>query len=188
MRTRRTKMPELNTGSMADIAFLLLIFFLVTAMIPNDKGINRKLPKLCLTNDCTETYRERNVLRISINKQDAILLNDALIEVALITETAKEFIDNNGDNSCDYCHGLQVADASENPKKAIISLASDRATSYKTFIAVQDALTKAYFELRIAYAQQKFEKPLEALTSEELKEVKQAYPFIISEAEITSPN
>ena len=188
MRTRRTKMPELNTGSMADIAFLLLIFFLVTAMIPNDQGINRKLPKICKTGDCVEPYNERNVLRISINKQDAIMINEELVTIDAVTEAAKQFVDNNGDKSCDYCNGQQLSNASENPKKAVISLATDRSTSYKTFVAIQDALTTAYFELRIDYAQQKFKKPLEALTSKELKDVKQAYPFIISEAEIKTSN
>ena len=157
-------------------------------MIPNDEGINRKLPKMCPTNDCIVPSHQRNVLQISINKEDAIMINNELVTVDTITETAKQFIDNNGDRTCKYCNGLKLNDASDNPKRAVVSLASDRATSYKTFVAVQDALTKAYFELRIKYARQKFDKPLEALTYQELKEVRQAYPFIISEAEIKDPN
>lgn len=184
MRTRKSNVPEVNSGSMADIAFLLLIFFLVTATIPNDEGISRKLPKMCPTNDCVEPYNARNVLRISINKHDAIMVNDQSASIESIKEKAKQFINNNGDASCNYCDGLQLVDASENPRKAVVSLATDRATSYKVFVAVQDALTKAYFELRVDYAKQEFNKPIEDLTSDELKIVKQAYPFIISEAEI----
>lgn len=183
MKTKR-RTPELNTGSMADIAFLLLIFFLVTAMIPNDKGINRKLPRLCDTPDCDEVeINERNIFQISINKNDAIMINNEVTSIDTITEKAIAFIDNNGDKTCDYCNGIGLAAQSDNPKKAVISIVTDRATNYKTFIAVQDALTKAYFNLRLIYANKHFNKAIEDLTPEELKEIKQAYPFIISEAE-----
>ncbi|WP_142786166.1 ExbD/TolR family protein [Changchengzhania lutea] len=68
--------PEVNAGSMADIAFLLLIFFLVTAAIPNDKGINRKLPAKCPPNTvCDSAIKEHNILRILINNEDDIMVN-----------------------------------------------------------------------------------------------------------------
>ncbi|AUP77432.1 ExbD/TolR family protein [Flavivirga eckloniae] len=181
---RRSKfMPEVNAGSMADIAFLLLIFFLVTATISSDEGINRLLPKDCPTNDCTSPIYERNILRILINNDDKIMVNNNVVAITELKEIAKTFLDNNGDGSCHYCNGVKSANASDNPKKAVVSLQNGRHTSYKQFIAVQNELTKSYYELRNTYSLNVLKKPADKLTKEELKQVKDAYPFIISEAE-----
>lgn len=182
MNSRR-KLPELNTGSMADIAFLLLIFFLVTAMIPNDQGINRKLPRLCDTPDCTGKVKERNVFRITINRNNEIMINHETASITEVKELTKAFIDNNGDGSCYYCNGEQRKEASVHPTKAVISIATDRNTDYNTFINVQDAITSAYFELRKHYAKTELNKTIDELTENELLSIKKAYPFIISEAE-----
>jgi len=175
--------PEVNAGSMADIAFLLLIFFLVTATISSDEGINRLLPKDCPTNDCGGIIAEKNILRVMINDQDEILIDDEPVTLNDIKEIAKSFIDNNGDGSCNYCHGKQEASASVNPKKAVISLQNGKQTSYKTFIAVQNELSKAYYELRQTYSLKVIGKPSNDLSELEMKQVKAAYPFILSEAE-----
>ncbi|MDO5971452.1 biopolymer transporter ExbD [Flavivirga aquimarina] len=177
-------MPEVNAGSMADIAFLLLIFFLVTATISSDEGINRSLPEECPPGmDCTNTIHERNILRILINNNDEIMIKDNIITIDELKEIAKNFLDNNGDGTCSYCSGTKSTNASDNPKKAVISLQNDRQTSYKQFITVQDELSKAYYELRNTYSLNVLKKPSDKLSKQELKQVKDAYPFILSEAE-----
>lgn len=181
---RSNLMPEVNAGSMADIAFLLLIFFLVTAAIPKDKGITRKLPSECPPGTiCDSKIKEHNLLRIVINGNNEIMLEKDVIQISDLKDITKQFLDNNLDGSCNYCNGIKSPDASDNPKKAVISLQNDRNTSYNEFIKVQDELTKAIYELRLAYSKKTFKKLPEDLSKEELKTVKEAYPFILSEAE-----
>ena len=181
---RSNLIPEVNAGSMADIAFLLLIFFLVTAVIPKDKGINRKLSKLCPPRQiCDIDINERNVLRIVINNNDEIMVEGDIISVDKLKGIAKDFLDNNGDGSCSYCEGQNLKTASDNPIDAVISLQNDKQTSYNQFIQVQDELTKAYYELRSRYSSKIFNKSNDDLSKEELQKVKDAYPFILSETE-----
>lgn len=183
---RRSKLvPEVNAGSMADIAFLLLIFFLVTASIPKDYGIQRKLPKACPPGvDCTADLYERNILRIAINGNNEIMVNEELTAIEDIKDITKNFIDNNGDASCTYCNGKKSSEASDNPSKAIISLQNTKLATYATFISVQDELTKAYFELRNDYSINVLKKPSNKLSKEEIDILKKVYPFILSEAEV----
>ena len=177
-------MPEVNAGSMADIAFLLLIFFLVTATISSDEGINRLLPKECPPGTvCDSEIQERNILRIVINNDDDIMIEDKIITISELKEITKNFLDNNGDGTCNYCNGQKSSNASDNPKKAVVSLQNGKQTTYKQFIAVQNELTKAYYELRNTYSMNALRKPSDKLSKEELKQVKEAYPFILSEAE-----
>ncbi len=182
---RRTKeRPEVNAGSMADIAFLLLIFFLVTAVIPKDQGIYRKLPNECPPGeDCTSPIPERNILKIAINSKNEIMVDEDIVTLSEVKDLAKAFIDNNGDGSCAYCNGGKTATSSDNPSKAVISLQSDRNSKYNQFIEVQDELTKAYYELRESYCKTVLKKTVDKLNEAELQELKDAYPFIISEAE-----
>jgi biopolymer transport protein ExbD len=186
MKNSRRDYPEVNAGSMADIAFLLLIFFLVTAVIPNEKGINRKLPPPCPPHvDCNdEMVNERNILEVKINYKDKLLVENEIISIEELKDITKVFLNNNGDGSCDYCVGLQAKNLSDNPKSAIVSLANDKLTSYEFYIKVQDKITKAYYELRRDYATDILNKPSSKLTAEELQMVKKAYPFILSEVEI----
>lgn len=181
---RKKLVPEVNAGSMADIAFLLLIFFLVTAAIPKDYGIQRKLPKPCPPEiDCSGEVYERNILRVSINGNNSIMVENDVIEISDLKDLAKNFIDNNGDGTCSYCSGSKYNTASDSPKKAVISLQNDKLTNYGTFISVQDELTKAYFELRDSYSKNVLKKPSNELTKAEINKLKEAYPFILSEAE-----
>jgi biopolymer transport protein ExbD len=188
MKSSRRDYPEVNAGSMADIAFLLLIFFLVTAVIPKDKGINRKLPPPCPQNiDCSDgvVINQRNILEIKVNAKNELLVENEIISIEELKDITKEFLTNNGDGSCDYCiGGLSDKKSSDNPKEAVVSLANDQETSYNFYIEVQDEITKAYYELRSDYAADVFKKPSSKLTQEELRDVKKAYPFILSEAEI----
>ncbi len=182
MKSFRRHSTTVNAGSMADIAFLLLIFFLVTTTISADKGILRKLPNDCPPNvDCTLDIEKRNVLKIIINDQQEIMVEDDVVELNAIKKMITAFVDNNGSDNCDYCKGTQSAENSDHPKNAVISLSHDALTKYELFIAVQDEITKAYYDLRERYAKQTFNKTPEQLTKAELENVKKAYPFIVSE-------
>jgi biopolymer transport protein ExbD len=167
---------------MADIAFLLLIFFLVTTTIAADKGIIRKLPSECpLNEDCTIDKKERNILRINLNANQEILVEDEIVNVSDIKLLVKSFVDNNGDSVCDYCEGEQSSTASDHPKDAVISLSHDALTQYQLFITVQDEISKAYYDLRTRFTMQKYNKSPGQLSKEEFEIVKKAYPFIVSE-------
>lgn len=139
--------PEVNAGSMADIAFLLLIFFLVTTTIEKDSGINRKLPPM---EDNTEppVIKQKNIFTVLINKNDQLLVEEESMEIKDLRAAAADFLDNNGDGSCSYCKGKKDPKSSDNPDKAIISLKNDRETSYAAYIAVQNELVAAYNMLR----------------------------------------
>ncbi len=185
MKHSRRRFPEVNAGSMADIAFLLLIFFLVTAMIPNDKGIFRKLPELCPPGEiCDSEINQRNIFEIRINANNELFVENEVTRLNDLRTLTKSFLDNNGDGTCVYCNGEKLATASDSPDTAVISLKNSPTTSYAFYIQVQDELTKAYYELREAYALQKFNKSEKELTKAELSEVKKAYPFKLSEAEM----
>ena len=140
--------PEVNAGSMADIAFLLLIFFLVTTTIPKDSGINRKLPPIEPPNEEDVVIKQKNIFTVLLNGKDQLLVEDNLMELKDLRTAAIEFLDNGGDGSCNYCNGAKNPKSSDNPDKAIISLKNERETSYSAYISVQNELVAAYNELR----------------------------------------
>ncbi|MDA0356745.1 MAG: biopolymer transporter ExbD [Bacteroidetes bacterium] len=139
--------PEVNAGSMADIAFLLLIFFLVTTTIETDSGISRKLPPI---EDSPEDVKikQKNIFTVLLNGRDQLLVEDELMELKDLRPAAVKFLDNGGDGTCDYCNGTKDPSSSDNPDKAIISLKNDRETTYGVYISVQNELVAAYNELR----------------------------------------
>ncbi|MEP3207870.1 MAG: biopolymer transporter ExbD [Maribacter sp.] len=154
---RRAGAPEVNAGSMADIAFLLLIFFLVTTTIETDAGLDRMLPPI----EPPETdviIKQKNIFQVNINKNGQLLADDNLIDLKDLREKAKEFLDNNGDGTCTYCKGKKDPESSDNPSKAIISLKNDRETKYSTYITVQNELVGAYNELRNREAERLFNR------------------------------
>ena len=196
--------PEVNAGSMADIAFLLLIFFLVTTTIETDSGLNRKLPPLEDQVDPPIT-REKNIFTVLVSKNDQLLVEEKLADIEDLRSLAISFLDNGGgvgDEACEYCQGERNESSSDNPDKAIISLKSDRETSYKVYIAVQNELVAAYNDLRnrefvrlfpnlginFVSAQNQYDDPrTNADTALELKpkiaQVKAMFPQKLSEAE-----
>ena len=196
--------PEVNAGSMADIAFLLLIFFLVTTTIETDSGLNRKLPPLEDQVDPPIT-REKNIFTVLVSKNDQLLVEEKLADIEDLRSLAISFLDNGGgvgDETCEYCQGERNESSSDNPDKAIISLKSDRETSYKVYIAVQNELVAAYNDLRnreferlfpnlglnFVSAQKQYDDPrTNADTALELKpkiaQVKAMFPQKLSEAE-----
>jgi len=143
----KRSVPEVNAGSMADIAFLLLIFFLVTTTIEKDSGINRKLPPIEeLEEDVV--IKQKNIFTVLLNGKDQLLVEDELMELKDLRAAAVEFLDNNGDKTCNYCKGIKDPASSDNPDKAIISLKNERETSYAAYISVQNELVAAYNLLR----------------------------------------
>ena len=146
----RRSSPEVNAGSMADIAFLLLIFFLVTTTIETDSGICRKLPPMEEIEEDV-IIKQRNIFTVLLNGKDQILVEDELMELEDIRAAAIEFLDNGGgtgEEACDYCKGKRDPKSSDNPDKAIISLKNERETSYAAYISVQNELVAAYTHLR----------------------------------------
>ena len=152
----RRSSPEVNAGSMADIAFLLLIFFLVTTTIETDSGISRKLPPIEESEEDV-VIKQKNIFTVLLNGKDQILVEDELMELEEIRAAAIEFLDNGGgkeEDSCDYCKGKRDPRSSDNPDKAIISLKNERETSYAAYISVQNELVAAYTHLRNVRAEE----------------------------------
>lgn len=200
----RRSAPEVNAGSMADIAFLLLIFFLVTTTIETDSGLNRKLPPMEEVID-PPIIKQKNIFTVVVNKNNQLLIEEELKDISDVRKLAVDFLDNGGgtgEDSCDYCNGKRDPASSDNPEKAIISLKNDRETSYKIYIAVQNELVAAYNVLRnreflklnpmmgmdFVQANNKYNDPRTTLAEKEklkplLSIVKNMYPQKLSEAE-----
>ncbi len=182
------KVPEINGGPMADIAFLLLIFFLVATTMDIDTGITRKLPPLPEDQperDDEPKIKERNVFEILINSNDRLLVEGDAMNISELREAAKEFIANPYDKK-----DLPEKETKEIPffgdvdvTKGIISLQNDRGTSYGMYIKVQNELTAAYRELRDQKAMRKFGKKYKDLDDKKKKAIQEIYPQKISEAE-----
>ena len=189
--------PEINAGSMADIAFLLLIFFLVTTTMDVDTGIARKLPEKQDPNIKPPILKEKNVFEVNVNRNNQILVEGEIyMDIKDLRQATKDFIDNGGGDAaslkaegidpCTWCEGKKDPESSDHPKKAVISLQSDRGTSYATYIAVQNELVGAYTDLRNRYAEKKFGRNFDDLTEIQQDEIKEnIYPQVISEAEPT---
>ena len=144
--------PEVNAGSMADIAFLLLIFFLVTTTMEKDSGISRKLPPIEESEEDV-IIKQKNIFTVLLNVKDQLLVEEELMELKDLRAAAVEFLDNGGGENadgekCNYCKGKRDPASSDHPDKAIISLKNDRETSYKAYISVQNELVGAYNVLR----------------------------------------
>lgn len=149
----RRATPEVNAGSMADIAFLLLIFFLVTTTIEKDKGIARQLPPIEPPTEKPPLIKEKNLFIVNVNKSDELLVEDELMDLKDLRDAAIEFLDNGGAPAgspeyCKHCKGRRSPSSSDNPDKAVISVQNDRLTSYKMYISVQNELVAAYNFLR----------------------------------------
>ncbi|WP_222983156.1 ExbD/TolR family protein [Flagellimonas meishanensis] len=199
---RRKGAPEVNAGSMADIAFLLLIFFLVTTTIETDAGLDRMLPPMEPPEDVDVVIKQKNIFTVNINKNGQLLVEDNLMNLKDLRKAAVAFLENNGDGSCNYCKGKKDASSSDNPEKAIISLKNDRETKYKTYITVQNELVGAYNELRNREAQRLFGRDFTEMEAEflnpetpskvrddlkdKVKRVQDMFPQKLSEAETTS--
>lgn len=128
---------EIPTASMADIAFLLLIFFLVTTTIDVDTGIGMTLPPKLEEDQEPPPVRERNMLKILINAQGQVLLEDQPSSVSRIRAEVKKHTLNEGADP----------NYAETASRAIVSLKTDRQTPYDMYVNVLDEIWMAYFEM-----------------------------------------
>jgi len=201
--------PEVNAGSMADIAFLLLIFFLVTTTIEKDKGLLRSLPPIDDSKVEPPIIKQKNLFTVLINRNNQLLVEDEQMELKDLRKAAIEFLDNGGGTNpagerCDYCKGSRDESSSDHPEKAIISMKHDRETSYEKYIDVQNELVAAYNFLREREAKRLYKKyypdadnvyqamldekeknqfSKDTILNERIESVKKLFPMKLSEAE-----
>ena len=167
---KRRNRPEVSAGSMADIAFLLLIFFLVTTSLDIDKGIKVKLPPFSDEElICNLPLRKRNVFAVKINTHDELLVRGEKSQVNNLRVKTKEFILNP-----DKKPSLSVS-----PRHAIISLQNDRGTSYKTYIAVYNELKAAYNEIWEHEAQERFNMYFKDLSIAQKRTIRKVYCLLL---------
>jgi len=180
------QVQEINAGSMADIAFLLLIFFLMTTTMDIDSGITRKLPApIDKPIDDEKRIKERNVYIVLINTYNQLFVEQEVMNISQLKNGVKEFITNPTDNKdlsekketeIDLLGTVMVS-------KGVVSLQNDRNTSYDKYIEVQNEIVAAFNELRDEFSRQQFGMPFGDLDEERAKAIKALYPQSISEAE-----
>jgi biopolymer transport protein ExbD len=133
MNHRHDRRIELSTSSMADIAFLLLTFFLVTTQLQDQRGLSLILPEINAS--ATKKVQDRNMLAIQLNAADQLMVEGEVRSVNGLREQVRSFVLNHG----------QDPDLSVSPEDAVVSLRADRQTSHRAFIAVLDEIQAAYF-------------------------------------------
>lgn len=172
---RKKEEPEINGSSLADIAFLLLIFFLVVTTIDVDTGIGLILPPI--PDDTTEPppVKERNLLNILVNAQGMVLIDEEPASLSTVKDRIKEFVDNNGVDP----------DLSESPDDAIVSIKTLRSTPYNVYIDMLDEVMGAYAELRNQASMERYGVPFDSFDDNtvEQEEIQELYPKKISIAE-----
>ena len=189
MAKKKRKVPAINGASSADIAFMLLLFFLLTTSMDTDQGLPRRLPNPPENKEKQEEVKskERNVFKVLINSENQILCQGDFVTLAQLKERAKEFIEN--PNNSELLPEKEMVDIpffGERmvTKNHIISLQCDRTTSYQTYIDVQNELAAAYNELRDVESIKQFNRPYKALEDEDqIKALQDLYKQVISEAE-----
>jgi len=180
------KLPEVPAASLADIAFMLLIFFLVATQMNTDTGLERRLPQWVEeTQENEQDVNERNVFVVLVNRNNDLLVQGQWSKVSDLREKAKEFMVNPNNDPA-----LPEKEPKEIPffgevlvSKGVISLQNDRDTKYEMYIAVQSELVGAINDLRNDLAQSKFGRTYEKCSEEQQSALKEIYPSRISEAE-----
>lgn len=197
------KIPEINAASMADIAFLLLIFFLLTTTMDIDTGLLRQLPPWIEDTTKAPEFNRRNVCMVLINRNNDLLVNGEPTDVKDLKDKVKEFILNpTNDENLSVREPLsqKLAEAEAGSKeyrntkaaydllgeqyisKGLVSLQNDRSTLYSVYIDVQDRLVAAFNEMRDDLAKSKFQKPFDQCTEEQRDAISRVLPLAISEA------
>ena len=178
----RREIPQINAGSMADIAFLLLIFFLVTTTMDTDMGILRLLSP---AGGDPPDINKRNVLEILVNRNNNIMIEGDQVAITDVRTLTREFLENreNKNNLPEKKWKDIPLIGQYEVTKGIISLQTDRGTSYEIFIGVLNEITAAGDEIKNKVALQYFSKSFDQLSKEQKKAVSDAAPAIISEAE-----
>jgi biopolymer transport protein ExbD len=174
MARKSKETPEINAASMADIAFLLLIFFLMVTTIETNEGLARRLPPMPEPNqEIISEVNKRNVFEVRVNSNDQLLVEGDYATIDNLRKLTKEFLLNYGKKD----------NLSDNPQEAVVSLKNDRGTSYKMYIAVQNELAAAYIEIRNAKAKELYGKNFDEIDEGQQEEIKDEFPMKISEAE-----
>lgn len=189
MAKKKRKVPAMNATSSADIAFMLLIFFLITTSMDTDKGLARRLPppvpKDQKKNEEMDV-KKRNIMVVLINSNNQILCNNEFIDIKQLKDKVKEFIENpyndehkpeKSEVDVPFFGKMMVT------KNHVISLQNDRGTEYQAYIDVQNELATAYNELRNDVSRKKFGKAFADLDEDQQKAVQMIYKQNISEAE-----
>ena len=181
------KTPELNTSSTADMAFLLLCFFLMTTTMDQDKGLQRRLPPMPDKNQKVEDQKvnRRNIIVVKINSADRLLAGTEPMHVSQLKDKIKEFLTNPA-NDANLPEKENIDIEGYGPcmvSKGVISLQNDRGTSYQAYMAVQNELVKAVNELRDEWAMANFGMLYSKLDEDKQGIVRKAVPQNISEAE-----
>ncbi len=180
------KVPEVPASSLADIAFMLLIFFLVTTTMDVDKGLERKLPPMPPVDEPEQPpIRERNVFVVLVNAKNELLVEGEPMDISELRSAAMEFMENpnNSDNLPEKTMKEVPFFGNVGVTKGVISLQNDRGTAYGTYLAVQNELVGAINDLRNKESKRKFGKDYAELNSEQQDAVKTIVPSKISEAE-----
>ncbi len=199
--------PGINAGSMADIAFLLLIFFLVTATMDVDSGLKRRLPPLPAKGQQATQVARRNVIEILISSRDELLINGRRGTLDDIQPLVTDFISNPNNDPAKaekelFSHRKQREAAQGNfeevsrlseameligdypVSKGIISLQNDRATSYGMYVKVQNELTTVFKMLRDQLSVKHFGIAYARLRdTRHIQAIEKAIPMNISKAE-----
>ncbi len=190
MGRKKRETPGLNSSSTADMAFILLIFFLVTTSMDTDRGLARRLPPPpdpSVKQQDNLKVKERNVLQVRVNKDNQLMVGSEYLDVKQLRAKAKEFIANeNNDESMPEKHLVNIPLLGGDcmvTKNHVISVTNDVGTSYQAYIDVQNELVGAYNELRNDLAKAKFGKIYAECSEDEQKAIREFYPQKISEAE-----
>ncbi len=190
MARKKRGMPGINSSSTADIAFMLLIFFLTTTSMDTDKGLARRLPPPPDPNVKQQDnikVKERNVLQVRINKDNQLMVGSEYLEISQLRAKAKEFIANpNDDANLPEKHVKSIPLLGGDcmvTENHVISVTNDVGTSYQAYIDVQNELVAAYNELRNELAKAKFGAIYAECDEDQQKAVRDFYPQKISEAE-----
>lgn len=188
MAKKKRKVPGLNASSTADISFILLIFFLITTSMDTDMGLARRLPPPPEdeNSEAEIDVKERNVLNVKVNSLGQIMVNGDLLDIAQLCDRAKEFVKNeNNDPNLPEKHAknIPLLGMCAVTDKHVISVQTDRGTSYNVYFQIQNELVRAYNELRDELSKAKFGKLYANLTEEQQEAIRGYYPQKISEAE-----
>ena len=176
-----------NASSSADIAFLLLIFWLTTTTMNSDTGLQRRLPPMPDENQQQEDIKvnRRNIIQVKINAADRVIAGGQIMEISEIKDKIVEFVTNplNLENLPEKEMKDIEGFGQYAVSKGVVSLQNDRGTSYNSYLQVQNELVKAFNEIRDDFAVKNYGKKYNALDEDKQKIVREAIPQNISEAE-----
>ena len=168
----RKSIPEINGGSMADIAFIMLIFFIVSTTIASDKGVKVLLPKWDPNPVVEQEISDRNVLAVDILQDGSLSVENNYLDYKELTKESLKHLNNNGRNPL----------YADNYDEAIINIRTHPEAPYSAYLEAYSNVKKAFEDLRNTYSVQTYGKPYETLDDKKAKEVRDKYKLKIAEA------